>query len=303
VTAQAVPLPGIEGHNPLGALAALGALSLATDGAEDGQIRLSWQRGGRSWHPVLFGDGLTRERALEAIARGHEARDLKNELGWDRDIMRLTRDDTRQLLHERLTQRKQREAEIVGASVSELPLRPPGREFVSYTPFRLMPRRGRARFLDKVKEHSEQQRGTPLVEGALFGTWQYIHANSLGWDPAAGVAARAYTAEAPTFTGPRGVPGALLLAARGWTFFPLTQSRRRAMAPGMADGRRFVWPLWSEPLDEGAVRLLLRLPALYRDGDEDGQGLLARHGVTVRMVAERVPIGDDGAVFTWGEPR
>lgn len=303
MTAEAVPLPGIEGHNPLGVLAALGALSLATDGTEDRQIRLAWEHGERSWYPVLVGDGLSRERALEAIVCGHKARDVDKELGWDRDVMRLTRDDARHLIHERLTNGGRRQAEVVGASVAELPLRRPAREFVSYTPFRLMPRRGRARFLDKVKEHSGQDGVTPRLEAALFAPWTYTQANSLGWDPAAGVAARAYTAEAPTFTGPRGVPGALLLAARGWTFFPLTQSRRRAMAPGMADGRRFVWPIWSEPLDEGAVRVLVRLPALYGVLAEDDQALLARHGVTVRMVAERVATGDDGAVFTWGEPR
>lgn len=302
MTSDGVLLPGLQGHNPLAVLAAFGALSLATDGA-DSDMHLAWRQGERAWLPALFSDGLDRQAVQEAIMRGHGIRNLDSELGWAHDVMRVSRDEVRRLLQDRLSRGARREADVVAAAVSELPLRPPAREYVAYTPFRLMPRRGRARFLEKIKGHSAHKQAAASVEAALFEDWEYTHANSLGWDPAAGVAARAYSAEAPTFTGPRGVPGALLLAARGWTLFPMMQSRRRATTPGLADGNHFVWPIWTDPLNEDALRLLLRLPALYDGQDGTDRDALARHGVVVRMVAERAQTGDDGAVFTWGEDR
>ncbi|MGH3111951.1 MAG: type I-G CRISPR-associated protein, Cas3-extension family, partial [Gaiellaceae bacterium] len=272
-----VRLSGLSADNPLAALAALGALSLASDGLE-GRVKLSWERGLRSWHPLVHPvDRLTSEDLVGAIVAAHERRDLREELGWTKDVMKLGREKVRTLLSARLADENVRAAEVVAACVSELPLRKNG--LSSYTPLRLIPRRGRAGFVESAYKLSEPSpRTQEMIRNALFGPWEYKRGvNSLRWDPGAGLQARAYTAEAPTHMKPAGVPGAMLLAVRGLVFFPLMAAGRSARAPGIDERRRVVWPVWRDPLDEPAVRMLFRLPELYERRPRDE--VLARHGV------------------------
>lgn len=302
-------LPGIDGANPVGLLAALGALSLATDGLE-GDLRLRWKAEGARWIPcVTAGRELTDQGFVEAIVTAQSARDLDAELGWGSDIMKLTRDDVRRLVASGLEPGRDRAAEMIAACLSELPPRRPKEDLASYTPFRVIPRVGRARFLATALSLSEAEGSGMAMREALFQQWQYRKANNLRWDPAAKVAARAYTAEAPTHFGPLGVPGAMLLAVAGLRFFPLMASRRSMLARpraacrgfGHSRGQVLVWPVWDQPLSESGVRLLLGLPELYEP--VPNLAVLRRHGVAVRMVATRERIGDDDEVLSWGEPR
>lgn len=296
---MAVRLSGLYADNPLAMLAALGALSLASDGL-DQPVRLGWERSPRSWQPVVLADRcLTSDALVGAILEAHEGRDLERELGWSKDVMKLAREEVRELLGSRLSKGERRAAEMVSALVSELPVRQEG--LCSYTPFRVIPRIGRARFVESARTLSEPGGDIERsLQNALFGPWEYKRGvNSLRWDPGAGVQSRAYTAEAPTHMGPSGVPGAMLLAVRGLVFFPLMPARGRAHPPGMSWPRGLVWPVWREPLDESAVRMLFRLPELYEE--EPDREVFQRHGVAVRMAAERVRLGRDDEMLSWGQ--
>lgn len=56
---EGLALPGLDGANPLGFLAALGTVLAAEDGGENG-VRLGWRRE-TTWRPVLYGLSATEE--------------------------------------------------------------------------------------------------------------------------------------------------------------------------------------------------------------------------------------------------
>jgi CRISPR-associated endonuclease/helicase Cas3 len=294
-----VVLDALDARNPVAFLAALGALRLATDSA-GAEVRLHWHRHDGNWSPVCDSDAIADGDALvDAIVRGHEARDLDRELGWERDILKLSREDVRRLIEERLRGGQPWSAAAVAACVAELPERRNG--WAPYTPLRLIPRMGRARFLETARKLSGSRTVEEDLRAALFGSWRYSKGNNLAWDPGATLPVRAYAAEAPTHFGPLAVPGAMLLAVAALPLFPLMGTRRTGACRGFGrDGRRLTWPVWTSPMTLQAVRCLLGLPALYRP--EPDLRVLARHGVAIRLSAPRARFGSDGWVLGWGEP-
>lgn len=332
-----VPLAGLRAENPMAFLAALGALSLASDGAGS-PVSLSWQKTeDGSWTPLLDSDQVeTSEQVVEAILAGNSKRDIEQELGWEKDLMRISRTELRAILARRPLDEGSgdgRAARMFAACLCELPARGDG-SLVAYTPFRLIPRMGRTRFLDTARRECEA--GVGHLHACLFEPWRHVRGvQSLRWDPGAGVPARAIMAQAPTHLGPSGVPGAVLLAVRGLAFFPLitTHGRRAGRAPravpaGMVQREHFVWPIWSEPLSERATRMLLSMPWLYtlfalREGQRERETGVAvdrrsvhavedeythvyrqlhAHAVLACYVARRVRRGDDDEALGWGEP-
>lgn len=301
-----VALPALDARNPLAFLAGLGALRLASDGSE-APVALGWERDGGTWTAVCGGESIEDLEALiAAIERGHDMRDLAAELGWESDIMKLGRDEVRRLLGQRLsngntTSATMWPAAVVAACLCELPIAWSGN--APYTPLRLIPRQGRAKFLASARKLSESEGLQASLRSALWGPWQYSKGvNSLSWDPGATVPARAYTAHAPTDFGPLGVSGAMLLAVAALPFFPLIPATRTAACRGFGITRdRFIWPIWSRPASIRAVRVLLGLPMLDSDVKSD-ERLLVRHGVVARMEAPVSKFGGESRVLGWGRP-
>jgi hypothetical protein len=198
-----------------------------------------------------------------------------------------------------------RAAQAVGACVVDIPRRRGAKvdrdRLSPYTPLRLIPRVGRARFLATALSISRSVSESQL-RAALFGPWEYEKANSLRWDPGAPPSLRAYSAEAPTNFGPLGVPGAVALAAAGLPYFPLIATEGgRATCRGFSEpnSKTLRWPLWSLPLDESATRLTLGIPAVYEEPRNDD--VLTRHGIFARISARRERLGEDNQVLSWGD--
>lgn len=266
-----VLLAGLRAENPLAFLAALGALSLLDSDSQGLPAQMSWQpHAGTFVATMQRADIVEPEDVAKALVAAHQRRDLTAELGWEKDIMKFTRDEVRQLFKARDDDLDA--ARMVAACLAELPLR---RDGVSapYTPFRLIPRVGRTRFLQAAMRESST--GIDHIESCLFEDWQYVPGTqSMRWDPGARVPTRALMAEAPTHAKPSGVPGAVLLAMRGLTCFPLIQWRAgggrrggrsslRVSPPGMQSSDRFIWPIWKTPLELSLVRVLLSSRWLY----------------------------------------
>lgn len=300
-------LSGIDGRNPCGFFAALGTLRLLTDLLED-DPRLAWIVGeAGALHPVL---SLAEERGDDEVTRlvldAHHERDLEAELGWGSDVMKLPCESVRDLLASSSAHPDGiRAAQTIGGCVIDVPRRrgkvDPERLAI-YTPLRLIPRMGRARFVSTALSVSRSVRTESQIRTALFGPWEYGKANSLRWDPGAPPSLRAYSAEAPTNFGPLGVPGAIALAVAGLCYFPLiATSGARATCRGFSSPRASVlrWPLWSPPLDEAATRVTLSVPAIY-EKKVDGN-LLARHGILARVSARREQLGKDNRMLSWGD--
>ncbi len=297
-------LSGIDGRNPCGFFAALGTQRLLADHLGDDAVHLAWTGGeAGTLHPVL---SLAGERDDEDVVRlvlaAHETRDLEAELGWESDVMKLSCERVRELLISSDT----RAAQTIGGCVLDVPRHQQGRvhpDYLAvYTPLRLIPRVGRARFVSTSLSASRSLTSERQVRTALFGPWQYEKVNSMRWDPGAPPSLRAYSAEAPTNFGPLGVPAAVGLAVAGLCYFSLVAtSGGWAACRGFNSPRASVlrWPLWRQPLDEPAVRITLGIPAIYEPKPNDD--LLARHGILARVSARRERLGNDDKVLSWGE--
>ncbi|HEV7774177.1 MAG TPA: hypothetical protein VGO48_12925 [Conexibacter sp.] len=298
-------LSGIDGRNPCGFFAALGTQRLLADHLGDDAVQLAWTAGeAGTLRPVL---SLAGERDDDDVVRlvlaAHEARDLEAELGWESDVMKLSCERVRDLL---ISSPDPRAAQTIGGCVLDVPRRRQGRvhpDYLAvYTPLRLIPRMGRARFVSTSLSASQSLTSERQVRAALFGPWRYEKVNSMRWDPGAPPSLRAYSAEAPTNFGPLGVPAAVALAVAGLCYFPLVAtSDGRAACRGFDSPRASVlrWPLWRQPLDESAVRITLGLPAIYEA--KPNNDLLARHGILARISARREQLGNDDQVLSWGE--
>jgi hypothetical protein len=62
-------LPGLDGTNPLGFLAALGVLQLLTTEHKLDEVKMSWSSREGLWHPVLYCVGRDRESVAAALAK------------------------------------------------------------------------------------------------------------------------------------------------------------------------------------------------------------------------------------------
>jgi hypothetical protein len=302
-----IVLTGIDGRNGCGFLAALGVLRLLTDRVGGG-ARLAWtERGPGRWHPTLAIDSRPDEEELaRLVLDAHRERDLDEELGWDKDVMNVAVAGLRSSLKAALDgSGSRRAAETTAACVLDVARLQAGRPhpdaLAAYTPLRLIPRVGRARFLDTVLRASAAITTAEPFRMALFGPWRYSKANSLRWDPGASVPLRAYSAEAPTDFGPLGVPGAIVLAAAGLCYFPLLPTGRGRACRGFDNARslRFRWPIWTAACDEAATRATLSLPYLHDDVPD--RSTLARHNVAARVTSTITPLGADGHLLAWGE--
>jgi hypothetical protein len=302
-------LSGIDGRNPCGFFAALGTLRLLTDHLDGEDVRLAWATGeAGALHPLL---SLAGESSDDEVTRlvldAHAARDLEAELGWESDVMKLPCEWVRDLLASPPGRSDAtRAAQTIGACVVDVPRRQRGGvnpdRLAAYTPLRLIPRLGRARFVGTSLSVSRSVRTERQIRTALYGPWQYEKANSMRWDPGAPPSLRAYSAEAPTNFGPLGVPGAVALAVAGLCFFPvIATSGGRGACRGFNSPRASVlrWPLWHQPLDEPATRITLAIPAIHAKRPDDE--LLARHGILARVSARRERLGNDDQVLSWGE--
>ncbi len=300
-------LRGLDGRNPCGFLAALGTLRLLTDHVGRG-ARLSWAAGeaGALNPTISLGEERSEDEIAQLVLGAHLERDLEAELGWERDVMKLGCERARELLATSLADPGTvRAAQTIGGCVVDVPRRhgrriDPSRP-AGYTPLRVIPRMGRARFVGTALSVSRSVTKERQVRIALFGPWKYEKANSLRWDPAAPPSLRAYSAEAPTDFGPLGVPGAVALAVAGLCYLPLVAAGGGAACAGFAAPRASVlrWPLWRQPLDEPAVRLTLGIPALHAEHPDDA--LLGRYGILARVSAGRQRLGDDNEVLSWGD--
>jgi hypothetical protein len=299
-------LSGIDGRNPCGFLAALGALRLLTDHPDIDNVRLAWGRGALgAFHPALeMPERVSHDDIAKLVLDAHLNRDLDAELGWSSDVMKLPCEKVRNLLVSVLGGTHPRVGEMIGACVVDVPRRqrrrPQPDRLAAYTPLRLIPRVGRARFVRTALAVSRSVTEA-RVRTALFGPWGYVKTNSLRWDPGARVPLRAYSAEAPTNFGPLGVPGAVALAVAALCYFPLAFDGDSALCAGLAAGRApaMRWPLWEQPLDEAAVRLILGIPAIHEESLDTH--LLSRHGIIARVSARRERVGDDGQALAWGD--
>jgi len=280
-------LTGLDGANPLGFLAALGALAAA--GATDDGARLAWTNEGR-WRPSLIST-LDRASLLECLVA-----DLRT---WDGDpAVRLSytkaKDGAKKKGAEpKVTRDLKPTPDAFGRFLQGLvdamgAAGPPAAAFLrgarrpldyasafgtdvavdnagNVKPTALHFTAGQQEFLKSVIELIESVSRDDLEE-ALFGPWRYIRELPvLSWDSSA---SRDYAlrADDPSKSKKTGVPGADWLAFRGLAFVPVAPVHSEIQTAGCSGGWKvggaFTWPLWRGALSVSAVRSLMTLADL-----------------------------------------
>ncbi len=270
-----IELSSLDGGNPLGFLAALGALAALSERRPPSRPTLAWVEKGR-WVPVIYADlaraDITRElladleswRGAPVVSLQYPKkedtpakleRDLKAPPGLFREylsnLLKAQRDDWHRALHHAAAFSAEGVTDNNGKT----------------KPFALHFTAGQQEFLGMVAallgDADSAGVTAKSIDEALFEPWIYASPLPvLGWDA---TVSRDYALRAsnPSTDKKLGVPGADWLAFRGLGFFRSVSNgsrlRTTACSGGWKDGK-FTWPLWAAPISAATAAAVLNLP-------------------------------------------
>jgi hypothetical protein len=279
-----VPLPALEGTNPLGFLAALGVLDALS--ATRPVATLRWTDD-LVPHPVVSGvpdlgellDILDKDRAewtassvLGFRADGEPLPDAKP---GGKDLRRwfeFVADDGRRS-----------DADHLCAIVAEDAHDNNGKAKPTHLHFTA----GQQKFLSMVRELAQRLDRDRLKE-AIEGPWRYDSPlPSLSWD-SRGERVYAVRATNPSNDKRLGVPGADWLAFRGLVFYPVMRTLSGSLRTTACDpewkSSAYRWPLWTVPATRNVVKSLVADPSLVaKDASLYPAALTARGISSVRQ--------------------
>jgi hypothetical protein len=293
-------LPGFQGGNPLGFLAALGLLRILTDDHSVWRPRLNWAQHG-TWRPALHlsvaikNDGLVdavfsslsrRKTLYSSLARRVEPN------------VKLSRTKFRNLFSS-ITDWAT--LSFLAASGAELP---EDDKQIAVTPLRMVNGSGHQDYLPIIREIAKNT-GKTHVAATLMEPWRFTDAGrnrSLRWDPSD---KREYALrwDDPSTDPARVQLAANRLAIEAIPLFPIHPRATRAATVGfhlVKQGRRtttrFRWPIWqvnggasTQGLTLDAIRSLLELPQLASPSDHRAE--LRQLGVQCVYESERLQDG------------
>jgi hypothetical protein len=242
-------LTALQGHTPIGFMAALGLLRVSPTGT-----RLSWNRITQTAEL----HGIEREVLVAHLLQLMTGRAASPELQLADDVRRFDVD--------RFRTEYDAAAEPL-ASWLRCWWREDGHE-AHATPTDLCLTGGPQRMIKMARELAKtldptRKKGAEIFvrakfEEALFGPWCYEDDNaSWGWDPAT-YRPGALTSRAPSEMKMEGVAGAYWLAWEAQPLFPCIHGE--GTLGFVSRPRAWTWATWAEPLDIHAVRALMRRP-------------------------------------------
>jgi hypothetical protein len=275
--ANEILLRGIDGANPLGFLAALGALRVLSLDIED--IRLRWTKHANAWRPLLvLGESIGEEQLVErlhsklATSIPVEVFSLGDNPSVPLDMFRPYVQASAQaaLNGDRIR------ADFAAAFAGEHPVDKDGK--VPDTALRTMSGAGHQHFLKFMRNFIEQVRPEHLQK-TLFDAWRYddpVQNMTLRWDPSDD------NRYALRWSDPSGDPdrksigsmwGANRLAIEALLLFPTLPTHRQLETVGFhTQGARkthWTWPIWDASANLDTVRALLDMADVHR-GDRPG---------------------------------
>lgn len=276
---------GLDGANPLGFLAALGALHVLTHALPDRRIRMNWTLAQGGWRPSLHMEpAMTSEGIVEALhthslctdrmfscrlleeAPEKGPKNKKGEASW-KDKLVFPVECYRDYLANAAASSSLRAplpAAWAAVWAGETFSRETGKiRVAARTRFDFTA--GQQAFIAMVRDLRDQT-GPDDIRAALFGPWLYsTTAISMRWDPIDEKRQYALQAIDPTNASANpsvADPGANRLAIEGLALYP-TIPDRHASQPGFSgsgDNRRFHWHLWEAHLTLDAIRSVVALP-------------------------------------------
>ncbi len=290
------PLPGLIGTNPLGFLAALGALDVAHRSGLTAALR--WTD---DIEPVAMLTGLPDVGALAALVEADRQTWVDSPvLTWATDgtpppDLKVRQADLRLWIGATLDSDKRCHADLMSALVAEGAVAGKGESKPTHLHFTA----GQQKFLVMVRTLATAVAPAD-VQLALTGPWSRSSPLPvLGWDVGQ-ERAYAFRGSDPGPEKKLGTPGADWLAFLGLTYFPVANDCERLVTTGCSlEWKRgwFRWPLWTRSLSSDVVRSVLGDRSLWR---LDSTGLVLR-GVS-RILEAPVRRSEQGGYGSFGSP-
>ena len=258
-----IQLPGLDGGNLLGFLAALGVLNKLTEQNDGKKARLKWVWSG-NWVPVVTHAKISSGEELVACLTPLLCGELTINEAWTiGDNLTLSLEQFRDHLgvQAALTTHQYRSAaDFLAAFGSDAYGSGPKKEQMTDTEFRTMSGAGHQPFLGFMRELAINTSADQLRR-ALLERWDYADGRpSLRWDPA-DYRPHALRAKDPSTDPIKTMRGANRLAVEALSFFPTMPDERRRIRTAAFEDRDSVseitWPIWSEPLESDSARSLL----------------------------------------------
>ncbi len=257
-------LTGLDGANPLGFLAALGAFRILNEAS---RARMFWRNVGGKWTPVLSTENWPSIISLARILR--KRKDLPPLTMANNPQMPLA-----EFREAALAAREQwfaglaHNLELISAlGDSSVPDRNKP-EINADTAWRTMSGSGHQHFLKFMNEICRTTSLKQLRE-ALIGPWRYTDTEySMRWDPADD---RRYALRWKNPSGDKAtnVRGANRLAIEALPLFPVMPTTRTLETTGFRGSKSndtyFTWPIWTTPISLDVCRSLLAHTELQRD--------------------------------------
>lgn len=278
---KTVRLTGLDASNPLGFLAALGALRILS---QRGEARLSWLDEGR-WTAALH---LPEDTPDPAALLFEHAQSWKDARELDLQYDKIEKNKTKRVRDLKPEPARFRAFLATAANTAS----PADRRLADFAaaygsdvvqdnngntkPTAFHFTAGQQSFLDMVVEITEGLTLEHLTE-AIYGPWRReADLPLLRWD-VSGERLYALMASNPGTEKARGVPGADWLAFQALPFFPCFPVGSRLMTTGFVSRDRILslrWPVWTAPARLDSVRTLLAQPLKHPEYGSRGVALV-----------------------------
>ena len=255
-----IPMSGIEGHNLLGFLAALGVM-YELDQATCGEVSLSWTRQRATWSPVIWSECGTTDELVQVL--------VKKLCGMPRPVppvveqfsdLKFTPAEFRELL-----ERGNKDLALLAALATETATEDGQAQDSG---FRTMAGAGHQHFLGFARYLIENVVPEDLA-GTLFEPWKYLDEGySLRWD-SADYRPHALRGLDPSKDKLQSVWWANRLGFSALPLFPCYPSSRGLRTAGFDVSRNemLVWPIWHDPITVDVLRSLIPFTRLLFDGE------------------------------------
>ncbi len=297
-SANGVPMPGLDGTNPLGFLAALGVFRVLADGQGADSVRMAWSPYGGTWVPLIsigVGNAPAQDAILDAL-RDQLAKDISSHPA--QILLDLNEDDVaprRQLFCDRAAQSAVNDrmwADWLAAVASD---------FAPADAINQLQTTRRDYHYGNLTSVIKETRIEHLRR-SIFQPWDYadpLDNQSLHLDPSED-RRHAHQWNKPAGDPDRkkfgGMLGANRLAIEAIPLFTSVPEGGTLRTIGFHGNRstntRWTWPIWSTNIGLSVVRSLLVLPELQQESPSSAEVAMMRaRGVVAAYRTKRILVG------------
>jgi len=310
-----IVLTGLEGSNPIGALASFGLLRMSSRINEMKGTRLRWKVKDEDGYQtdealaVLDVPGqIDKEKLIEYIhiyvKKEYDSGQYDNIFGLDKKDDKKTESKKfkswTEKLNENASSDEREEIDYLSAYGSEVSTNKKGN--IKKTLFYMIS--GQQTFFITTREiYDVVDRNSEKIREALFGPWKYeddVH--SLGWDPQT-TRLHAYRDKDPSPEKLQSNAGVILLALQALPLFP-SIPYQSSISKGVilkttgfkieGENEIFIWPIWEPFIGIDTLKTLLSSQELANGADS--REVLERRGVVAVYKCERLE-GEKGRFF------